>query len=80
MLRRILFELAGAFVPAARKSECLLLEQDPCAGVLPETADEFAIANKHDLLQSRDSAAIRLTRSSRRHWKSREMRRSKRPN
>ncbi len=65
MLRRILFELAGVFVPAAQKTE-YLLELDPRAGVLPETADELAIASKHDLSQSRDSASLRLARSSRR--------------
>jgi hypothetical protein len=75
MLRRILFELAGVFVPAARKTECLLLEQDRYVGVLPEESDELAIANKHDLSRPRDSAGMRLTRSSRRDWKPRELRR-----
>lgn len=74
MLRRILFELAGIFVPPARKTECLLLEQDRYAGMLPEANDELAIANKHDLSQPRDSAGIRLARSSRRGWKPRELR------
>jgi hypothetical protein len=74
MLRRILSELAGVFLPATRETECLL-EQNPGAGVLPGIADELAMAYKHDLSQSRDSAGMRLARSSRRRWKLREMRR-----
>jgi hypothetical protein len=76
MLRRILFELAGVFVPAARMTECLLLEQDRYAGVLPETDDGLPIANGHVLSQLRDSAGMRLARSSRRGWKPRELRRA----
>jgi hypothetical protein len=67
MLRRILFELAGVFKPVARKTEYLLMGEEQRVGVLPETADELAIANTHDLSKPRDSASTRQAHSSRRH-------------